>query len=123
MLVVELGSLGLTAKPHGFGLIANMRDIGAQQLSRLSDAGARIIDVDTPWQGRRVELPIHSLDQLGDIVAMFDGDQLCGEQPDQIQQRQSIPAAFECQVFCAAQMCVASKAMSVTSKSECWGKG
>ncbi|WP_271502068.1 hypothetical protein, partial [Bradyrhizobium sp. CCBAU 11357] len=43
----------LIAGSRGFGLISNMLDVGSQKLSRISNAGTGVVDVDTSWQGRR----------------------------------------------------------------------
>jgi hypothetical protein len=42
-------------------------------LSRLPNTGTRIVDVDAPWQWRRVELPIDGLDQFGKVVPVLTG--------------------------------------------------
>ena len=50
--------------PDGrFGLVPHMRDIGPEQVSRTSNAGTGVVDVDASRQGGGVELTIHRIDE------------------------------------------------------------
>jgi hypothetical protein len=75
----------MVARSHRIGKLAQARDMGPQKLSRLSNTGARIVDVDTSWQWCGVELPVDGLDQLGNVVPVFAGHQLRSQQTDQIE--------------------------------------